>query len=315
MNSFLIKALSVFPDSLRLIAEKAAQISPTVSEIRLIAGVSLYFYTDSGVRFITKSGGISILPCDDSVKPTYEQLENICNRAIGFSGFSHEKELTEGFVTYAGACRMGICTSDNDKSMGHGRITSLAIRIPFDGSPKYPRAVDEAIIKMKKGILIAGAPSSGKTTLLRYIVKKLSSGITGDIKKVTVIDERFELSGGYFLGETADVLGGKDKKSAIIHAVRTLSPHYVICDEIGSYEEAAALSDGLNSGIKFVASVHAENMDSLIKKKLFRFLYNENVFDSIIFLSSANAGKIERIYEEGDIYSEIYRDDGIMPVA
>lgn len=315
MNSFLLKALSVFPEDLRCVAQRAAEVSPAITEIRLVADRSFYFYTASGVRFITKGGGISILPCDDSVKPTFAQLENICNRAIGFSGFSHERELNEGFVTYGGACRMGICTSDNDKSMGHGRITSLAIRIPFDGNPCYPAAVDDAIREMKSGILIAGAPSSGKTTLLKYIARRLSSGITGEIKKVTVIDERYELSGGCSLGETTDVISGKNKKAAIVHAVRTLSPHYVICDEIGSSEEASALLDGLNSGIKFVASIHADNIEGLKNKQQFRLLYNENVFDCIILLSSLVPGHIQRIYKEGDMNSEIHRLDGILPVA
>lgn len=315
MNSFLLKALSVFPDSLKAAAQKAAVISPVITEIRLVAEHSMYFFTASGVRFIASDGRISMLPDENTVRPTCAQLESICNRAIGFSGFSHEKELKEGFVTYGGACRMGICTSDNDKSLGHGRITSLAIRIPFDGLPNYPREADEAVRRMKKGILVAGAPSSGKTTLLRYFAKRLSSGITGDIRKVTVIDERYELSGGCSLGATTDVLCGKDKRTAIIHAVRALSPHYIICDEIGSSEEAAALLDGLNSGIRFIASVHAEDMDSLKRKQQFRILFNENVFDYIIFLSSVCHGRIDGIYREGDIDSEICRSDGIVPVA
>lgn len=312
MNANVINALKVFPSELKIPLERAVSLSPEIREIRVIAQRSLFFYTSSGIRFVTKDGGVSLLPSENIVIPSYGQLENIVDRATGFSGFSHEKELQQGFVTFGDAFRLGICTQGSTSSFGYGKITSVAVRIPFSGKENYSFQLDNAIRSIKRGLLVAGAPASGKTTMLRYIARQLSDGIRGELQKVTVIDERNELSQGCYLGYCTDVLAGKDKAEAIMHAVRTLSPEYIICDEIGSSEETRALLDGLNSGVSFVCSMHAEDMGSLLRKKQFRILYSEGIFDRIVLLSPCYPGKIEKIYEQGDADIEIYGNSDIV---
>ncbi|MBR3767481.1 MAG: hypothetical protein IKL10_04480 [Clostridia bacterium] len=315
MKNMFLDALSVFPEELKIPLIKAGRYYSSIYEIRLIADTSLFFYTKQGIRFIRKNGDTEIVPTDSRIIPTKEQLEEITDRAIGFSGFSHERELRQGFITYAGACRMGICAKGEGEQLGKGRITSVSIRIPVGEDISFSKETDSLFYDADGGILIAGAPASGKTTLLRYIARKLSDGVFGEYKKVCVIDERGELSGGYYLGACTDVISGKEKSLAVMHAIRLLSPEYMICDEIGTLHESNALLEGLNSGVSLIASMHASNLEGLIRRKQFRVLFNENVFGKVIFLSSENPGEIISVYNSGEINDEIYRTYGTLSVT
>lgn len=51
---------------------------------------------------------------------------------------------------------------------------------------------------------------------------------------MVVLDERFELSAdGFDLGACTDILQGYPKQEGLSHAVRCLSPEYIVCDELG----------------------------------------------------------------------------------
>ena len=139
------------------------------------------------------------------------------------------------------------------------------------------------------------------------IAKKLSSGTYGKFSKVCVIDERGELTAGKPLGICTDVIKGMKKKDAILHAVRLLSPRYIICDEIGGYEETKSILEGLNSGVSFIASMHAGDASSLVRRQQFKALFNENVFDKAVFLSDVTPGKITGIYSYGELLYEMGR--------
>ena len=313
MKDIFTKALSVFPEELKNPLAKAVSLAPRVYELRLVADKSCYLYTDNGIRFVTKTGKSIFAPSEEMLIPTRCQLEEITDRAMGFSGFLYENELKNGYITYAGGCRIGICTDGEATAFGKGKINSLAIRIPLYSETKPPEILDSLIAAMSQGLLIAGAPSSGKTTLLRYTAKKLSDGITGDYRKICVIDERKELSDGWDLGFCTDVICGKSKHSAILHAVRLLSPHFIVCDEIGTIEETRAILEGLNCGVVFVASMHAGSLRELIRRKQFRMLFDENVFGNIVFLSAKAPGVIEKIYSHEEVTDEIHRSYCTLP--
>lgn len=306
------KALSVFPDRLKKTVMTAAKYLTDIFEIRLIADVSVYFFTKNGIRFVDRNGNITHVPDENTLRPLESELDELIDRAIGFSGFSHEKELENGFITYAGAIRMGICSSGGKDSFSAGRVSSVSIRIPCSDSLSVCSVPDSVLLDFNNGLLVAGAPGCGKTTLLRNIARKLSDGMTGEYKKVCVIDERGELSGNEVLGSCTDVIKGKSKALSIWHALRLMSPQYMICDEIGSLEETKAVLDGLNSGVSFVASMHARSITSLIRRKQFRILFDENVFDKVIFLSASYPGKVERVFSYGEITDEIHRTYGSL---
>lgn len=97
------------------------------------------------------------------------------------------------------------------------------------------------------------------------------------------------------------------KADAILHAVRLLSPRYVICDEIGGYEETKSILQGLNSGVSFIASIHAADVSSLVRRQQFKVLFGEGVFDKAVFLSSSPPGKITAQYSYEELLYEIRR--------
>ena len=242
--------------------------------------------------------------------PSFSELEELTDRAAGYSGYLYENELSEGYLTYGGAFRIGICTRNN--SVHGGKITSLSVRIPCFNENAFPDKALRELLTFDRGILVAGPPGSGKTTLLRNIARGLSDGMLGEYKKVCVADERGEFTADASCGICTDVISGLKKSTAFIRAVRLFSPQYVICDEIGAEEETKSLLEGLNSGIRFAASVHAGSVDELIRRKQFRILFDENVFDRIVLLSAQTAGKIERIFTDGEVADEIHRCSGCL---
>ncbi len=310
MNEVLNEIFRIFPERLRTAAKKAAEESPRIQEIRLLAGKAVFFYTDAGIRFVENNGCLSLTAAGNLLIPSYSELEELTDRAAGYSGYLYEKELSEGYITYGGAFRIGICNADG--SVHGGRITSLAVRIPLFNESAVPDSVLRELLTFERGLLVAGPPGSGKTTLLRNIARGLSDGLLGEYKKVCVADERGEFTSGAFCGICTDVISGLGKSTAIMRAVRLFSPQYVICDEIGGKEETQSLLEGLNSGIRFAASAHAGSIDELIRRKQFRILFDEYVFDRIVFLSGQTAGKIERIFTSGEVSDEIHRTIGAL---
>lgn len=314
MTDKISNALSVFPDVLKYPLAKACRYFSDIYEIRLIADISVYLVCSAGIRFVGIYGETSAVPTENQLRPTRELMEEITDRAIGFSGFSHEKELRTGFISYGEACRMGICTSGDSEFLGRGDIYSLCIRIPLSTEAEYPDCIDSVLSQINSGILVCGPPSCGKTTLLRYIARRLSDGVTGRYRKVLVIDERRELSDGYYLGMCTDVIRGKKKDLSLLHALRLMSPEFVVCDEIGAEEETQALLQGLNSGICFIASMHADSISALMRRSQFRILFRENVFGRIIFLSGEVPGKIDNIYDGSDVCFEAFGTHGALSV-
>ena len=93
-----------------------------------------------------------------------------------------------------------------------------------------------------------------------------------------------------------DILRGCNKRDGIIHAIRTLSPEIIICDEISTSEEVEKISEGFHTGVRFIVSVHISSADDLYKRKVSSKLIESGCFDTIIMLdSSENAGKIKEV--------------------
>lgn len=128
-------------------------------------------------------------------------------RLCGYSVYSHMEEIRGGFVSADRALRVGIGGTAVIEKGGIKTVrdvTSLSVRIP-----REKRGCAEEVLRcgvdLSRGLLLAGAPSSGKTTLLRDIARYI--GTAGH--RVVVLDERFELSAdGFDLGACTDILQG-----------------------------------------------------------------------------------------------------------
>jgi len=111
-------------------------------------------------------------------------------------------------------------------------------------------------------VLLIGEPDSGKTTLLRSIAQALAA----QDKTVCVIDERREICPGATVPYeqktmAVDEISGLPKAMAVQMALRTLSPQFILLDELGGTEEVRALEQGMFSGAAIIATLHASSWE------------------------------------------------------
>ena len=166
---------------------------------------------------------------------------------------------------------------------------------------------------ISKGLLIAGPPSCGKTTLLRDLARQLATGAGGIPKKVAIIDERGELAGTYCgipqndLGLCSDILDHYPKGEGMIQAVRALSPQFIFCDELGGQEDLEAVQQGLHAGAAMISTIHAGNIDDLLRKKQGQTLLQSQAFGYVAMMDAVALGQIAEIHKAGDLLGQIGR--------
>ena len=84
-----------------------------------------------------------------------------------------------------------------------------------------------------------------------------------------MIDSRCELAAGLDGISAVDVLSSYPRGRGIEIAVRTLSPDYVVCDEISSDEDMSALRHAVGSGVRIIASAHGRSYSDLTAREGF----------------------------------------------
>ena len=215
-----------------------------------------------------------------------------------YSIHSYQREINAGFITVQGGHRAGIagsCVYENGRILSVNDISSVTLRI----ARQVKGAAENLVRTLYSGgvcsTLIAGAPASGKTTLLKDIARCLGSGLTGSFVKLSLIDERGEIAAVYRgapqndVGITTDVFDGYQKGEGMLIAIRSMSPRALILDEIAGEEDAASVRQGLNAGAAVIATVHAASLDELYRKTHVRTLIAEGAFQKIVILRGADA--------------------------
>lgn len=307
-------------------------VKESAQEIRLRVNRPLTVYSAKKVYFISKTGRVSEALSGDlwevSQNDVSDAFHNICEYAV----YSHQQEIKNGYLTMKGGFRVGLCGTavfHEGEMSGIREISGLNIRIARELHGCAGELI-ERLGGVSGGLLLAGPPSCGKTTLLRDLARQLSLGLCGPIQKVAVIDERSELAGTY-LGVSqndlglCDILDGYHKGEGILQAVRCLSPDVIICDEVGKLCEIEAIEEGLNAGVSMIASVHAGSLQELLQRAQVRRLLSTGAFETLALLCSRGSpGKIAGIYKVGELdvksggldsdYSG-GRGTGILPVA
>ena len=72
---------------------------------------------------------------------------------------------------------------------------------------------------------------------------------------------------------------GYPKAKGIEIAVKYLNPEYIVCDEIGTSDEAEAICRTQHSGVPLIATVHAATFEDVCRRKNISSLLENNVFD------------------------------------
>lgn len=234
-------------------------------------------------------------------------LQLICN----FSMYSVEEELRNGFVTVSGGHRVGVCgrtVVENGKVKTLKDISYMNYRV----AKQIIGASDKVVgylIRSPDSIyntLIISPPQCGKTTLLRDLVRKLSSGSEENLllgMKVSLIDERSEIAACSMgkarndVGIRTDVLDGCPKAEGIIMMIRSMSPDIIATDEIGRKEDADAITDAVNAGVKVITTIHGNNIEDFLNKQDLNRI-RKGVFERYIVLSrKMGVGTLEAVLD------------------
>ena len=280
------------------VKEVLLKLSPTVksntSEIRLRTGLPLALTVASETVFVRQNGQTQFFLSNDLFKISKPDLEesfkNLCNNSV----FAHENELQNGFIIMKNGCRAGVGGNINEKG-SFKDISSINIRIGREiigSSNEIMRSYSLG------GLLIAGPPGSGKTTVLRDVIRQLSNGSTGRLTRVAVIDSRNEISGSQFgvcandLGANTDVLLTESKAKGIEIALRTLFPNVIAFDEIATELELKSVAESFCSGVSIITTAHAGSICELKKRSVTKALLNSGAIDQVAFLPNIHGGKI-----------------------
>lgn len=218
------------------------------------------------------------------------ELNECFKRFCDFSVYAYLNEIKYGFVTIKGGHRVGICGTgiikDNDV-YNIKDISSVNIRV----AREYVGCSDKLDFDIKN-LLVISPPCCGKTTIVRDLCRRL-----GNKRKVSVIDERGEIAAmsnglSYFdMGAMTDVLSLIPKETGIEYVLRSMSPDYIVTDEIAD-SDRYTLKKAVTSGVYVIATAHGND----ILKTLNRLEVDKNLFDNIILLGNKNGvGTIEEV--------------------
>ena len=71
-------------------------------------------------------------------------------------------------------------------------------------------------------------------------------------------------------GPRVDVLDACPKAEGMMMMIRSMSPEVLIVDEIGRKEDADAIMEAVNAGIKLMMTTHGESLEEIKKRPIFK---------------------------------------------
>ncbi len=203
----------------------------------------------------------------------------ICENSL----YAHADSINSGYITLDGAIRVGVvgrASVSDGRIIGVYDISGLCFRIP-----RRIMSVGSAVCRLLKesgrGVLIYSPPGQGKTTLLRAVSASMASG--EEPWRVCVIDSRAEL--GYALDSPelcTDVLVGYPRPLGIEICARCMNSQLIVCDEIGTPDEARAIIAAQNCGVPLLATAHASTLDGLLRRSGISLLHEARVFGAYV---------------------------------
>lgn len=236
--------------------------------------------------------------CDLTV--TKQDLLKIISNISSNSIYSVQQDLNKGYITIEGGNRIGIAGEVvvlDGKIRNVKDISSMNIRISNEHVGCSDKILDHILVdNCVKNSLILSPPGFGKTTLLRDIIRRLSS----EGFNISVIDERGEIAAMYEgassldLGPRTDVISFVDKAVGMQMAVRSLAPQVVCTDEIGNAQDVDAIKYLCKCGVSYVTTMHGKSIED-IKNGALTELLNQGYIDTVIILGK-NIGSIEKVY-------------------
>ena len=284
-KSFLEKMRRYFADELYFEIKSLFDLYERIEEIRLRKDKRAYLTV--GTFGKKKNIATNIFLSEEELRIIFEKM---CDGSL----YAYSESIISGYVSLPSGIRVGVCgraAVEKGKIFGVYDISGLNIRIPtlnIHADVNLLNLVKNNVC-MGQGVLIFAPPAQGKTTCLRSLAYELAIG--NSAMRVCVIDSRNEI---FFMPEnqdlSLDLLVGYPKADGIRIATLFMNPEVIICDEIGTDEEATAIANAQNCGVPLIATVHGSTLSSVMLKKGIVALHNACVFGSYISLRIARDG-------------------------
>ncbi len=295
-------AISQLPLSIRNILQSVPNdIANSATEIRLRSGRPLIIRCYNSVWYVSENSIVQDKAGENSFIISHEKINECFKALCSFSVHSYENYIKMGFVPLSGGHRVGISGTAvcDDLSINTIKnISSLNIRIARTKKLPCDEKIEQLLKEKSGGIILAGEPASGKTTVLRNIIDLLCK----ENLNIAIVDERFEIlpvSNFGFCEKMplhCDVLSGYPKHLGMLHALRSLAPDIIICDEIGSLEDVHAVQTVANAGVGIIVSMHGENLSAIKRRPQAKEILKTGAFDKIVFLCGKKMpGKVKEV--------------------
>lgn len=310
-NCKIHEVLKYMPKEIKVMIEGMQPLLlESMEEVRLRQNKPIILYGGGREYIINKKGQLVFDPRNAYIC-TLEDIKNAVSLITNFSLYSFEDDIRNGFVTIDGGHRVGICGKavlENGKIRTFRDISFINYRVARQVLGSADKVLPY-ILKEDNGVhntLIISPPQCGKTTILRDIVRQISGGIPSmgfRGKKVGLIDERNEIAACSMglpkndIGIRTDVLDGCPKAEGIQIMVRSMSPEIIATDEIGRSEDAGAVLDAINAGVKIITTIHGSNIEDFLRKPTLEKLH-ENLFERYIIMSrKQGVGTIDAVLD------------------
>ncbi len=312
----MLETIRVFlPGTLRRIAECWPDaISSKLEEIRIREGRPLEIGFDGSFAYVTEKGQITVRP-QDAYHPGREDCAKLLDLLSNHSVYTIEEELRRGYITVQGGHRIGLtgrALLENGQVKQIRDISGFNIRLAREiigaGAQVLPRLLDIRRKTLYHSLIIS-PPQHGKTTIIRDLVRMISSGewpaaVNWQAKKVAIVDERSELAGcvdgvpSFQVGPRTDVLDRAPKAEGMMMMIRSMSPEVLVVDELGGAEDIAALQEAVRSGVQVLATAHGNDLDDVRQRPIFQAIFAQNVFQRIVVLKRTDQGlRIPAVYD------------------
>ena len=238
-----------------------------------------------------------------------ETLEKVCENSV----YTYQNQICNGFITLKGGHRVGITGNaimEDNKVININYISGLNFRIA-----KQVRDCSNSIINYIVNIpsnsvyntLIVSPPGQGKTTILRDLTRKISTGFNSfHGLNVGLVDERGEIAAMYKgipqndIGIRTDVLDNIPKSIGMKLLIRSMAPKVIVADEIGNSDDVEIINYAICSGVKGIFTAHGGSIEDLRFNPSIRKLFDINLFERVIFLENKALSKVFIPNNRGD---------------
>lgn len=298
-----------FPSTLRSMLKNVNSSEQSkITEIRMRIGRPIEIITGNRSYWLNRSGGLESVSSQTYIL-TPEDFARTLNSITNGSFYALEEEFAQGYLTLPGGHRVGFTGHvilETGKIKLIRDLSSLNLRIARQirgiARPVLPFLwKDSRFLKT----LILSPPASGKTTLLREIIREVSDGCDDlgiDGIRVGVVDERSELAGSYLgipqldVGKRTDVLDACPKSEGVYLLLRAMNPKLIATDEIGNERDYQVIEDIINAGVSFIATAHAHNLTEALCRPGLKQILENGMIERIIILSNRlGIGTVESI--------------------